>query len=152
MAEVLSKVLARHFRPELNTGTVDIPEWTPIKGLTNISPSVTKNDADTTDFDADGWLTHLVASRGASLQLQGQRVEDAADGTRDAGQEALEELGWAMGADSLKGFRMVRPDDSVMIEGQVSAEVTPFGGGNDDPAGWEATLTFAGEPVRDPAA
>lgn len=151
MAEVLSKVLARHFRPEINTGTEATPNWVPIKGITNISPTFNKNDADTTDFDADGWLTHLVASRGAGLQLQGQRVEDGDTGVRDPGQEAVEELGWAMGHASLKLFRMVRPDATVMIQGQVSAEVTPYGGGNDDPAGWSATLTFAGEPVRDPA-
>lgn len=150
MGEVLSKVLARHFRPELNTGTDATPNWVPIRGLTNMSPSVTKNDADTTDFDADGWLAHLVASRGAGFALSGQRVEDGSTGARDPGQEAMEELGWAMGHESLKPFRLVRPDSTVALQGLVSAEVTPMGGGNDDPSSWSCTVTFSGEPVRDP--
>lgn len=151
MGEVLSKVLARHFRLEMNTGDDVTPVWVPIKGLTQISPAITKNDADTTDFDADGWLTHLVASRGGSLQLTGQRVEDGETGARDAGQEAIEEAAWAMGHESIKPFRFVRPDATVMLEVLASVGVTPWGGSNDDPAQWSATITFTGEPVRDPA-
>jgi hypothetical protein len=151
VSEVLSKVLARHFRPEINTGTVAEPVWVRVKGITNISFSPTKSDADTTDFDADGWTTHLVASRGASISLSGQRVEDGETGARDPGQEAIEELAYEVGHTSLKQFRLVRPNGATALQGLVSAESTPFGGGNDDPTTWECSLTFAGKPERDPA-
>ena len=140
-----SKILARDFLYEIESSD---GQYTPIRGLTDVSTSPTKNDADTTDYDTGGWVSHLVASRGYALTLSGQRVEDPYTGERDPGQEAVEVAALSTGYDSMVGFRVSsRVNDMTYIEGQVSIEITPLGGGNDAPAAWDATVTFDGEPT-----
>ena len=124
-------------------------EYLHIDGITSFSPSTEKNDADTTDFDSNGWTEHLVASRGISFEMEGYHIEDANTGTRSAGQERVEELGQAMGEDSTTSMRLVNPSGEN-INLTVSIDTPMFGqstgGGNDDPAGWSATITVTGKP------
>ena len=51
----LSKVLAKEFDWKVDDGT-DTSTFVDIGGLNSVSPSPTKNDADTTTYDED-WLT-----------------------------------------------------------------------------------------------
>src|SRR5690606_10420287 len=102
----VTKVLARGWKFEINTGTPEIPAWTPIKGINSFSIATTKNDADVTDFDSDGWLKHIPASRGRSITLEGFYLEDPDTGDRDPGQEAVEELADKVGFPALAQFRM----------------------------------------------
>lgn len=144
-----TKILARdHGKQwEINTGTSQSPTWTRIKGLNSWSPSPSKNDADTTGFDDDGWTAHMVASRGGEFTLSGHYLEDPDTGDRDPGQEAVETLANAVGYDSLKEFRFTSPG-GIQISFSASASVTSGGGGNDDPSAWEATLTVSGKLTK----
>lgn len=149
MAKV--KILARHLSPELNTGTVLLPVWTPIGGLTSLTFDSDKTDVDDTDFDSDGWAEHKVAQRANSISFEGFYKEDPVTGDRDAGQEALLALADAVGYDSLKPFRVTTPGGNVTIY-QVSAKVNaPSGGGLNDNAGFGGELTVSGKPVFTPA-
>lgn len=120
-----------------------------IGGVTNFSPSTEKNDADITDFDSDGWLEHLAASRGLSFEIEGFYVEDAETEARDPGQYLFEQLALAYGPHAVDVFRVKTPAEQN-IDFEISAECPPEGisggGGNDDPAAWSATLTITGEP------
>lgn len=140
------KTLARDWDFHLNTGTEALPTWTPINGINSHSWSVSKNDADTTTYDDEGWLSHLTASRGRSVTLSGIHMEDPANGARDPGQAAVETLAEQIGPNSLKQFRVTSPGAKT-ITGRASAQVTQGGGGNDDPSGWEAVMTFSGKPT-----
>ena len=149
----LGKQLARTFDFAIHDGT----NYVDIGGVTSFSPSPEKNDADTTTFDSDGWVEHIVASRGLSFDIEGLHIEDAATGNRDAGQEELEDLAMEMGHDAMCTFRLTRPHTGSQVYMTVSVQAPPegisTGGGNDDPAGWSATLNVSGKPVTtDPEA
>jgi len=143
----VTKVLARGWTFEINTGTEATPVWTPIGGINNFSISTTKNDADATSFDSGGWLEHLVASRGRQITLEGFHLEDPTDGTRDPGQEAVEELADQVGEASLGQFRITSPGGKTWTF-KASADVQGPGGGNDDFASWSATLTVSGRITK----
>lgn len=137
----VTKVLARNLLIEV---LVTAPNtYAEIKGLNEIGISPATNRADTTDFNDDGRLAHIVASRGTSLTLTGFRLEDESGGDRDAGQARVEALAELYGAASLGTFRLTSQGGEVKTF-QASVEVTPNGGGNDDPAAWEATLEVSG--------
>lgn len=142
----LGKQLARVFDFEIYDGT----DYVEIGGVNSFSPSREKNDTDVTDFDSEGWMEHLVASRGMSFDMEGFHIEDADTGDRDAGQEVLEEAALEMGPDALKTLRIVGPGGNTEIYMEVSIDA-PFhglsdGGGTDDSAGWSASLTMSGKP------
>src|SRR5690606_6852407 len=134
MTLAVTKILARDIVVEIQTNPVG-PVYAEIGGLTSLSLSPTKNDADTTDFNSGGRLEHIVASRGMGITLEGQRLEDPATGSRDPGQEAVETLADAIGAASLGDFRITSPGGKTWTF-KASADVTPMGGGNDDPSSW----------------
>lgn len=145
----VTKVLARGFDFEVDDG-LETSSFLAIGGINTFSVSPSKNDAETTDFDSEGWAEHLVASRGLEIELEGYYMEDEEDGTRDEGQERIEEVAELIGAESIVPFRMTTPGGTT-IAMNVSVNASPFGtstgGGNDDPAGWSATLVVSGKPT-----
>lgn len=145
------KTLARDWDFHLNTGTVGVPVWTPINGINSHSWSVTKNDADTTTYDDEGWLSHLPASRGRAVTLSGIFMEDPDTGDRDAGQEAAETWAEQIGPEGLKQFRVTSPGGTTIV-GLASSSVTLGGGGNDDPSAWECAVTYSGAVTITPPA
>ncbi len=141
-----TKVLARGWTFFINTGTYAVPVWTQIHGINSFSPSPEKNDADTTDFDSAGNLEHLPASRGMSYTFEGFFLVDVADGTRDAGQARVEEVGALVGPAGLGHLRLTSPPSSgaEVWDFDASFNVTPPGGGNDDAASWSFEATVSG--------
>lgn len=97
-------VLARSFPLEINTGTVAQPVWTKISGITGITPGQTSQKTDDTDFDTDGWEAGTIVQRGRTLSVA-LNYKLAADGTEDAGQEALIALADAMGPSAKAWFK-----------------------------------------------
>lgn len=140
------KHLARDYEFELNVGTIDTPDWVEIKGINTWSNTPVGNRANTTTFDEDGRLSHLPASRGDSIGLQGLLVWDDDTGDRDPGQEAVEAWGQQIGPDGLKQFRITDPEGATLTS-LASAVVTIGGGGNDDPSAWNVDVQFSGTPT-----
>lgn len=140
------KIPARDWGFAINTGTVAVPVWTPVGGINSWSHSPTKNDTDTTTFDDDGRLSHMPISRGDSFTIEGLFSEDPANGTRDAGQEAVEAAGNAVGTAGIKQFRITSPGGTIKTF-DASFNVTIGGGGNDDGTSWSAELTVDGAIV-----
>ena len=146
----ITKVLARDATFEVNAGTDVSPNWLEINGVTSLTFNPAKNDADTTDFNSEGVLEHLPASRGLGFTLSGFRMEDRDTGARDPGQQAVEDLDALVGPDGVGSFRFTSPSGDVYaFSGSVS--VTPHGGGNDDAATWSVTITRSGATVFTPA-
>lgn len=143
------KVLSRDYDFDLNTGTHGSPVWAPVHGILSFTFGFTGNNANTTTFDDEGWVTHLKASRGATLGIQGQVIEDESDGTRDAGQAACEAWALEIGQSSIKEFRITTPGGTtVIINASATAPVgAGDGGGNDDASGWKLDLEMSGAPA-----
>lgn len=142
----ITKILARDSILEIdgNLG-VGSPSYVEIKGVTSITPNLSKNDADTTDFDSEGQQEHLPASRGRTFALSGFRMEDRDTGERDPGQQACEDAAELIGPEGLIPFRFVSPAGNV-ITFIGSVNVTPFGGGVDDPSAWSVEVHASGKP------
>lgn len=121
--------------------------YLPIGGLNNHSPGSTKNDTDGTTYGDAGWLAHWTMSRSGQLTLEGFRLEDTADGSRNAGQARVEALSLEVGSGSLGTFRVTSPGGTV-YSFSASVDVNLFGeegGGNDDFSGWRAVLSISGQ-------
>lgn len=139
----VEEVLNRDFVPSINTGTVGSPTWVEIKARVSLNWSPTKQTTDTTNSDDQGKMSHLVKARGNSITLVGHRQEDPSDGSRDAGQAAVETHGALIGTGSLKQYRIVAPGGEVATF-MCSANVTPQGGNEGDRATWQAVLEISG--------
>lgn len=142
----ITKFLARDLSIQINTGTEGTPVWTDIGGLNTLTHSPTSTDADTTDFDSAGVSEHMKAERGESWTLAGFGMEDVSNGDRDPGQEAVETLAALMGPASLDEFLLTSPGGNT-ARFSASAEVTRMGGGNNDPAAWQAVIRVSGAVV-----
>lgn len=144
----IEEVLAKEFTWKVDDGT-DSDTFVEIEGLNSVSPSPSKNDADTTTYN-DDWVTHLVATRGLEIEMEGVYMEDPSDGSRDPGQEQVEAAAEKTGTGSTVPFQCETPGGTI-IEFDASVSTTPFGigggGGNEDPAGFSATLTVSGKPT-----
>lgn len=144
----VTKVLARDYIFELNTGTSETPSWVEINGVNSWSDTPQAVDADTTTFDEGGRQSHLKASRGNEFGLQGLILLDEADASRDPGQEAAETWADQIGPASLKEFRITDPAGGTYTM-LASATVTRGGGGNDDPSAWNLAVKCSGTITYD---
>ena len=147
------KVLARDWTAKIKTGedaTTGTAIFTLIRGLSTLTFSGDKEDADTTGFDDGGRGSHLVASRGNSVSLEGFYLVDRETGARDPGQQAVEDLADKVGYDSLDVFQITDPAGN-MKEFQASAGLGDQGGGVNDPTSWSAELTVSGAITKTPA-
>jgi hypothetical protein len=138
--------LARNFTFELNTGTIAVPNFVAVEGIDNLThtPATVRSEART--FDDVGRSRHIVASRGDTFAFTGKYKVDEATGARAPGQEAVE--AWANEFGPLpNGIKQCRITDTSglnVITFNGSAEVTRFGGGNDDAATWGFTVEVDG--------
>lgn len=142
-----TEVLMQDVDAEINTGTIAVPVWTRIGAVTSITHSPSKTTADTKNFDTPGRQRHRVVRRGDSFTIQAQRQEDEGDGSRDAGQEAVETVGIAVGTAAEKQFRLTSPGGNTLVF-LATAEVTEFGGDTDAVASWQAVLEVTGSITR----
>lgn len=142
----VTKFLARDLTIAIQVAGSGGNEFVPIKGLNTLTHSPSSTDAETTDFDSDGASEHMKAERGESWTLAGFTLEDVLNGERDPGQEAVEALAAEVGLDSLGTFRITSPGGTVSTF-SASAEVTKAGGGNNDPASWQAVIRQSGRAV-----
>jgi hypothetical protein len=138
----VTKVLARGWKFEVyDTDTLLYVEVT---GINTFTFTRGKNDADTTDFDSEGYEEHMAASRNFEITGEGFYKEDLSTGDRDLGQEIMEDYAELVGEDSLRQFRMTSPGGTEK-EFNASVNIGDVGGGNDDPTSWGFTLTVSGK-------
>lgn len=140
----VTEILARQHTFQLNTGTVESPSWTTISNVDQFSHSASGNDADTTTFDDGGFMTHMKASRSHEFSITCKAQEDPDNGDKDAGQAACEAWARLVGPTSVKQFRITTPAGNTLVF-LCTAVVNLTGGGNDDVAPWELTLTVSGD-------
>ena len=138
----VKKVLARNW--EVRVGSTDGSGGTEIKGINSIGFTFDKEDAETTDFDSEGWAEHIPAERGRSLTLEGFFLEDPANGTRDSGQDEVEDLADEVGHDGIEEFTLKSPGGTEKYF-DASVNIQDIGGANNEPTSWGAELTVTGQ-------
>lgn len=143
-------VLAREWDIEMNTGTAMAPTWTPVRGVTGITPAQTSTLTDDTDFDTDGWGAGTVVQRGRSLSVAMIYKEDPDTGLRDPGQEALLALGDAIGTAAKAQFRYRSPGSNG-YEFRATVDIAWPGGEKTANSTVTAEIKIDGKPTPLPA-
>lgn len=146
-----TKVLARNWKIEVDidplaTTPTGTEVWTKVAGINSFTISSDKEDADTTDFDNEGYASHIVASRSNEITFEGFYIEDTANGDRDPGQEAVDDYSELIGPEAMGNIRMTSPAGKVR-QWTGSFGTGDIGGGVNDPTSWGATFTPSGPPV-----
>jgi predicted secreted protein len=90
-----------------------------------------KTDADTTDSDSAGWAEHLVAQRGVTVDMEGQRKIDRGTGVADAGQAAINASLVQFGEDAFRTYRVQHIPSLTGIQFKATASTNLAGGLND---------------------
>lgn len=145
------KIAARDIIIEVSDGATPAV-WLPIGGLTTatINPAENEEVVDATTFGSDGHYEQLVMQRGASITLEGFKLQDPSTGDLDPGQERCEELAAETGVASLGSVRFRHPADA---EWKVWPEATfslgEQGGGNNDLTSWSCTIVRSGAPTTE---
>lgn len=119
------------------------PVWTAIGNLKNMTIGRTSVNVDLTDGDSAGMEETQIMQRGKTLTFEGSFLEDAS-GTRDAGQDLVEDAAGAVGDDSHYGFRVTTPAGTVETWADAVFEVSDVGGGHNDKTSWGFTVTRSG--------
>jgi hypothetical protein len=140
-----TKVLARNWIIEA-AEDIATPTWTKVGGVNTFTISSDKEDADTTDFDDQGYSSHIVAGRSNEITFEGFFMEDQTSGERDAGQELIEDFGEKIGPEAMGLVRLTSPGGKVR-QFRGSFVTGDVGGGNNDATSWGATFTPSGPPV-----
>lgn len=138
--------LAREHELEINTGTTALPEWTVIRGWTNLDPSAETERTDDTHAHSAGWRQGKVAQRGVTFSIELQVLRDAA-GVLDPGQQALRDVAELVGSQSLGEFRYYHTPSGEGFQFFASAELSWPGGGTNDNATASGTLEVDGKPT-----
>lgn len=147
----VKKIPARDIIVQVHDGETP-GTWMDIKGLTaaTINPAENEEVVDATTFGSDGHYEQLVMQRGASITLEGFKLQDPDTGDLDPGQERCEELATETGVASLGSIRFRHPMDS---EWRVWPEATfslgEQGGGNNDLVSWSCTIVRSGPSETD---
>ena len=120
--------------------------FTGIKGANTWSEEWTENEVDNTDFQSGNWNEHGITRRGLTITVEGFFLVDESDGSRDAGQTAVETIAQAVGQAAYANFRVYHDTTGLGFEGEATYRLAGTGGGTDDNAEWGFTAVFNGAP------
>ena len=144
-----TKLNARHYTLEINTGTSVSPTWVEVKGVNSLEVNLSSTEVDGSTFDSsDGWAEDYTVRRSATVTVSGRTLYDKVAGTYDAGQSAVNALGQLFSTDAVGDFRIVFPGGDFGLGFNATVSGTrPFGGGSDDLANFSAELKIQGAPT-----
>jgi hypothetical protein len=135
---------------DVNTGTVAVPVWTPVNGITEFQPALTPTLQDDSDFDSGGDKSSTVTARAWSCVGKLARKVTVASATAyDAGQEALRLASEEIGVDNSINVRFYEMEPGgprvEAYEGNAAVTWSPDGGGMDALSAVSFTLTGQGK-------
>ncbi|MFJ2029427.1 phage tail tube protein [Streptosporangium sp. NPDC087985] len=143
-------LLASAWALDVNTGTSDDPEWTPIKGMSSFKETIDSTMEDDSDFDDPEWGSDEVTQRKWRLECEGKRKRDADNETTftpDPGQEFIRRAGNRVGVGSGIEIRYYRRDGAPDAW-QGRANVQYGGGGGATTALEPFNFTLGGRGSR----
>lgn len=136
------KVLARNWKFFVETTTSKTFER--ITGVESFTITRDKEDLDTTDFDNDGYDSHVVVGRSVEMEVEAGMRMDTTTGTRCAGQARVEVIGEAFLNESIGKFHIADPAGTV-YELLGSVKLADVGGGTKDKTSWGFTVVGCGK-------
>ena len=136
------KVLARNWKFFVETATAKTFER--ITGIESFTITRDKEDLDTTDFDNDGYDSHVVVGRSVEMEIEGGMRMDTTSGARCAGQSRVEVIAEAFLDESIGKFHVLDPAGTV-YELNGSVKLADVGGGNKDKTSWGFTVVGNGK-------
>lgn len=142
----IQPTLMRNVGVSVLDSTLTTPAHIAIGGVTQISHSPSTETADATTFDAAGRTRNLSVSRGDEFTITALRLEDEGTGDRDPGQDRAETLAAEIGQAALEEWKLTFAGGGTMTF-TAHAQVQYTGGGVNDLANWEATVTVYGTPT-----
>lgn len=131
------RVLARNWKFFIESSVAKT--FQRIAGLETFTISHSSEELDTTDFDTDGYSSHVIVGRGVELSLEGAMVMDQDTKARCEGQKRVEEVAEGFMYDSIGKFHIENPAGEVY---EVLGTITlgSIGGGTKDKTSWGATI------------
>lgn len=145
----------RQWALDVDVSATEIPNWVPVRGLTNFVPQQSDTMADDTDYDDGIWTSMGVQARSfAPTATVRRNVDDSL--AFDPGQEALRAAADSADPAHIRYYNRATPLGEA-FEGMVQVGWSPTGGAG---PGWQEvglTLTGRGErktiahPGTDPA-
>lgn len=139
------RVLARNWKFFVETATPKT--FTRITGLETFSISHSSEELDTTDFDNDGYDSHVIIGRGVELSLEGAMKMDTKTKERCPGQERLEVIAEGFLDESIAKLHIEDPAGNV-YEFTGSVTLGSIGGGTKDKTSWGATVKGASKMTK----
>ncbi|NRQ35982.1 hypothetical protein HII36_29730 [Nonomuraea sp. NN258] len=140
------RINARDIIFEVEDATPDT--WLPVERLTSVTvnPSEGEETVDTTDFDSEGVAESEIMQRGASLELEGQALQDSVTGALPVGRARVEAMAGEdkVGFESLGRVRFRYPTATEWRIWTCTFSLGEQGGGNNDKVSWGATITKSG--------
>ncbi|WP_037178137.1 phage tail tube protein [Rhodococcus sp. UNC363MFTsu5.1] len=104
----LASTLARDWALEVETAT---GTWTPVRGLTSVSPIFEGSEEDTSDIDSEGYASSIVTGLAFRIEGSGKRKGDDSVGfVDDPGQNFLRQKGRKTGSENYVQARIFRRD------------------------------------------
>jgi len=104
----LASTLARDWALEIETAT---GTWTPVRGLTSVSPIFEGSEEDTSDIDSEGYASSIVTGLAFRIEGSGKRKGDDSVGfVDDPGQNFLRQKGRKTGSENYVQARIFRRD------------------------------------------
>ena len=142
---MLRKILARDW--DIDVWDKEESKFVEVDGITSITFSSDMTEAETTDFNSEGWAEHIPAERTKSLSVEGNYLEDATVyGGRDQGQEAIDEAAKEFGIDGIIKLHLRSPygGTALILEGSVNPG--DVGGDTNDVTAWGFDFLVSGKP------
>lgn len=134
---IKKRVLARNWKFFIETTTAKTFER--ITGLETFSISHSSEELDTTDFDNEGYDSHVIIGRGVELSLEGAMKLDSQTKERCAGQARVEAIAEGFLDESIAKIHIEDPAGDV-FEFTGSVTLGSIGGGVKDKTSWGATI------------
>lgn len=138
----LDATLVRRWAIQVNTGTLDTPVWTWVRGINSFEAPVSNTLQETGDFHSGVWGAQISTEKSWTATIGVGRKLDPT-GAPDPGVEFLRAKGLQVGADGLAEIRFWRTDglpDAYQGRGSVNF----VSAGNDKTALQGGTITLTG--------
>lgn len=141
----------RKWQCDIDTGTVSVPAWTGVFGITEFGPTVEGSLQDDSDFDGGGWKSQVNTANQWAIDLKVKRAVKVLTPTSyDTGQEVLRVAGALTGVSNsvrVRWYEMEPNGPRVEAYSGTAAVTWTEDGGNMEALSF-ASITLTGQGIR----